>query len=375
METAAPVDGTPGALIVMRCPTLAELPPPPLGETGWPWPEETPPLPATMPDGKPWPKFSIVTPTYNYERFLERTIRSVLLQGYPNLEYVLVDGGSTDGTLEIIRKYDKRIAQWVSEPDGGVTPATNKGFRMTTGEVIGWIGSDDNYLPGALNRAAQEMCSRPGCYVINGDARGLNERRELLEVARPGEVTRDRLVRFWTRPFLQASPPTVSVFYHRRVTDEIGWMDDTLKVVSDYEWWLRMSQKFTFHYVSFVFAEFIQHLAAVSSRFERFQEIETTEASRRYWGRPTELHYWRMWAECRIYWMKIRRQRLKSVRLSAAYRALAEGRRLSCLGWLLAACLRSPWYVLRGGGAGLALRAIMGDACEQKLKQWLRWRS
>lgn len=359
----------------MQCPTLKELPPPPPGKTGWPWTAETPPLPATMPDGKPWPRFSVVTPTYNYDRFLERTIRSVLLQGYPNLEYIVVDGGSTDGTLGLIHKYEKWIARWVSERDGGVTPATNKGFRMTTGELLAWLGSDDNYLPGALNTAAQEMCRRPGCCIVNGDARGLNERRELLEVVRAGEVTRDRLVRFWTRPFLSASPPTVSLFYRRQVADEVGWMDETLQVVSDYEWWLRMSQKFLFHYVPFLFAEFCQHLGAVSSRFERFQEAETTAASRRYWGKPTQWRFWRMWAECRVYWMKIRFCRMKSAWLSAAHQALAAGRRVRCLGWLLAAFVRSPAFTLRGGGAGLALRALVGEACEQKLKRCLRWRS
>src|SRR5262245_23266161 len=103
----------------MSCTRLIALPPPPPSKTGWPWTEESPPLPETMPDGSPWPRLSIVTPSYNQGQFIEATIRSVLLQGYPNLEYVVIDGASTDNSVGIIKQYEKWLTYWVSEPDSG----------------------------------------------------------------------------------------------------------------------------------------------------------------------------------------------------------------------------------------------------------------
>src|SRR5262245_19754812 len=110
----------------MQCPTLPELPPPPLGKTGWPWTVETQRLPAVRPDGSTWPRISIVTPSYDQGQFIEETIRSVLLQGYPDLEYIVIDGGSTDGAVDIIRKYAPWLTYWTSEPDHGQAHAINK---------------------------------------------------------------------------------------------------------------------------------------------------------------------------------------------------------------------------------------------------------
>src|SRR3990172_2247252 len=129
----------------MRCPTPTELPSPPPDKTGWPWMEETPAAPATLPDNRPWPKVSIITASYNQGRFIEKAIRSVLLQGYPNLEYIIVDGGSTDDSVEVIKKYEKYLGGWVSESDRGQSHALNKGIRMAKGEIIGYLNVDDYY--------------------------------------------------------------------------------------------------------------------------------------------------------------------------------------------------------------------------------------
>ena len=138
----------------MCCVRLAELPPPPTGSTGWPWTEESSQLPATMRDGRPWPCISIVTPSLNQGQFIEETIRSVLLQGYPDLEYTIMDGGSTDNSVEIIKKYEPWIAHWESKRDRGQAHAINKGLNCSTGYWFQNINSDDVLSLGALGTVA-----------------------------------------------------------------------------------------------------------------------------------------------------------------------------------------------------------------------------
>jgi glycosyltransferase involved in cell wall biosynthesis len=132
--------------------TSRELPPPPQGKTGWPWTGEIKQFPSQMPDGKDWLKISLITPNYNYGHFLEETIRSILLQGYPNLEYIIIDGGSTDNSVEVIQKYEPWLTYWVSEPDKGQANAINKGLKKCTGEIFNWINSDDYMEPESLEK-------------------------------------------------------------------------------------------------------------------------------------------------------------------------------------------------------------------------------
>ena len=158
----------------MTSPHLEDLPPPPPGRTGWPWTEACPPLPAARPDGRPWPRISIVTPSFNQGDYIEETIRSILLQGYPDLEYIVMDGGSSDRSVEVVRKYERWITAWRSAPDKGQADAINQGLAQATGEVFHFINSDDVLAPGALAAvgaaAGDDVCVAGAVLEFGGEA-------------------------------------------------------------------------------------------------------------------------------------------------------------------------------------------------------------
>jgi len=172
---------------MIRCPTLAELPPAPAGKEGWPWTEETAQtskalsaqLETAVPDSSPGPSFSIVTPSYNQGQFLEETIRSVLLQGCQSLEYIIIDGGSSDESVQIIKKYARWLTYWTSEKDRGQSHAINKGLRHCSGDIFNWINSDDFLLPGALHSVGKTWSTSPHAIIAgattNFDADGTED--------------------------------------------------------------------------------------------------------------------------------------------------------------------------------------------------------
>jgi glycosyltransferase involved in cell wall biosynthesis len=150
---------------MVKCPLLSELPKPTDSRIGWPWTEETP-VPSHA--GGSFPKITIVTPNLNYGHFLEETIRSVLLQGYPNLEFMIIDGGSTDSSLEIVQKYEKWISYRTVEKGLGQAASINYCLRRSTGEIFNWINSDDLLMPGALHRIATLFTKFPDFQWLSG---------------------------------------------------------------------------------------------------------------------------------------------------------------------------------------------------------------
>lgn len=218
----------------MRCPMLRELPAAPPGKTGWPWTEESPKVPDTMPDGSLWPRVTIVTPSYNQGQFIEETIRSVLLQGYADLEYIIMDGGSTDGSAEIIRKYEPWLAYWVSEPDRGQADAIQKGFERSTGEILAWLNSDDRYFPLALVAVGEFVGKNPKAELIVGNSTRTDHGGRLLNCRRPCRITFDRLLfGYWglTQP---------ATFWRRKPFFEVGGLDTDLEFCLDLDLFLKL---------------------------------------------------------------------------------------------------------------------------------------
>ncbi len=226
----------------LRCPSLLDLPPPPRGKVGWPWTVETPQLPAARADGKPWPKIAIATPSYNQGEFIEETIRSVLLQGYPELTYVVIDGGSADNTTEILRRYSRHIDFWTSEPDKGQADAINKGFARADGEILAWLNSDDVYERGVLAEVAELFLQRPDTDVISGRCRlWYGDARDVLFEPSPLRSLEDflRIGSNWLKGKIIVQPET---FFRRSAFERANGLCDQLYYCFDVALWMDMAK-------------------------------------------------------------------------------------------------------------------------------------
>jgi glycosyltransferase involved in cell wall biosynthesis len=182
------------------------------------------------------PLVSIVTPSFNQAAFLEETLRSVLEQDYEPIEYVVVDGGSTDGSVEIVRRYEDRLAWWTSEPDRGQAHAINKGFARSNGEYLGWLNSDDTLLPGAISRLVAALERDPGLALVYGDAVWLDESSRELGPLRAREWGLRAMSRSGSAHLLQPAS-----LWRRETWERVGPLDESLHYVFDTAFFLRMA--------------------------------------------------------------------------------------------------------------------------------------
>jgi glycosyltransferase involved in cell wall biosynthesis len=182
------------------------------------------------------PLVSIVTPSFNQAIFLEDALQSVLNQDYPNIEYIVIDGGSTDGSQEILKRYADRLAFWTSEPDRGQADAINKGLRRATGEIVAWLNSDDMYMASAIQEAVQTLSANPEAGMVYGDGLMVDSEGRLLDPHRYRSYGVLDLLCFDV--LLQ---PTV--FMRRNVVEEVGYLGEEYHLVLDHELWIRIASR------------------------------------------------------------------------------------------------------------------------------------
>ncbi len=219
------------------------------------------------------PTVSVITPSYNGGRYISETIRSVLEQDWPDLEYVVMDGGSTDQTQEVLRDFEQRSAgrvRWICQPDQGQADAINKGFALSQGEVLAWLNSDDTYAPGAVRAAAQYLADHPDVALVYGDANFIDARGNLIGPCVHVEpFDRKRLVRY--SDFI-VQP---SAFFRRSAFEAVGGLDSSLNWMLDWDLWLRLAERFRVAYLPHVLANYrwLGDSKTASGGWPRLEEI------------------------------------------------------------------------------------------------------
>ena len=204
------------------------------------------------------PRISVITPSFNQGKFIERTIESVINQGYPNLEYIIVDGGSTDGTIDILKKYSDKLF-WVSEKDKGQADAINKGIEMSNGEIIAYINSDDKYEKNAFKRVSDVFKKDASVMWVTGRCRIIGEND--IEIRRMITAYKNILLSRYNYSLLLMMNPISqpATFWRRRVIEDIGMFNINEHLVMDYEYWLRIGQKYTLSVINEYLACFRIH--------------------------------------------------------------------------------------------------------------------
>jgi glycosyltransferase involved in cell wall biosynthesis len=219
------------------------------------------------------PKISVITPSYNQGKFIERTIRSVLDQDYPNLEYIVMDGGSRDETIVILKRYEHCL-KWVSEQDEGQADAINKGIRMSTGDIIAYLNSDDVYEPGALRRVGEYFAAHPEAMWLTGKCRIIDECDR--EIRNTITAYKNLLLRRYSYGMLLVTNPISqpATFWRREAVREFGLFDVNEHLVMDYEYWLRIGRRHNPGILDEYLARFRVHGGAktVTTNFSNFKQ-------------------------------------------------------------------------------------------------------
>lgn len=236
------------------------------------------------------PTITVVTPSYNQGEFLERTILSVLSQGYPNLEYVVIDGGSSDNSVEVIKKYEAHLAYWVSEPDRGQAHAINKGFAKSMGEILAWLNSDDTYEPDVLRMVGSYFNDHPDVDVVYGDA-NLTDMQDQVILPING-------IPFNANAFIYSgfNIHQVSTFWRRELFFQAGTLDEALYFCMDGELFSRFIKRGAlFHYLPISVGNLRLHSASKTVSNTELSSKETIAFQERLFGIREDTLSYRFW--------------------------------------------------------------------------------
>ena len=220
------------------------------------------------------PLVTIITPSFNQAPYLEETINSVLGQTYPHIEYIIMDGGSIDGSVEIIKRHQSKLAYWISEKDRGQTDAINKGFARAKGEILAWINSDDTLLPNAVEEAVRFLEENPGVGLVYGDTHYIDEHSKVIGRFPAAQTDLARLRRGYVHIPQQAS------FFRKSIWDQVGPLDPEFFFAMDYDLWVRIAGKAELRYLPMLWANFRLHRGAKS-----------IDADDRCWPEMLKVHY------------------------------------------------------------------------------------
>lgn len=221
------------------------------------------------------PLVSIVTPSFNQGKFLEETILSVLNQDYGNIEYIVVDGGSNDNTIEVIQKYQSRLAWWASEPDKGQTDAINKGFNRASGEILAWLNSDDVYSPGAVREVVQFLVDHPQIGMVYGDLDFIDEKGRVIGKFNAAQTDLPRLRRGYVHI------PQPSAFFRADLWKKVGPLDPSFFFAMDYDLWTRLASVSELKYLP----------GNTWAKFRLHTEGKTVASDDRCWPEMIRVHY------------------------------------------------------------------------------------
>lgn len=258
-----------------------------------------------------FPKITIITPSFNQGVYLEQAIKSVRVQQYPTLEHIIVDGGSTDNSVNILEEYSSRCGwrqlRWISEPDHGQSDALNKGFKMASGEIVGWLNADDLYHPGCFRNVLEGFQRFPAADIIYGDYAWVDAEGRAFQLRR--ETSFSKFVLLYHHMLYV---PTTATFFRRRFIDEGELLDISYHYAMDYEFFVRLAERgYRFQHISRTLADFRSQPASKSNTGAKQQFLEQCDALARY--RPWVAHGGR-----------VRSRLLRLARLGAAARRYGE---------------------------------------------------